>query len=101
MENKNVQKNQWQDAFNVEARHVLDLKIAHRVNRLGGYGSSSEVIYEGHPSGCPSVLVDSRNGATATFMSNGSVGFTVKIPCLLYTSPSPRDRQKSRMPSSA
>ena len=25
----------------------------------------------------------------------------VGIPCLLYTSPSPRDRQKSRMPSSA
>ena len=26
---------------------------------------------------------------------------TVYITCLLYTSPSPRDRQKSRMPSSA
>ena len=26
---------------------------------------------------------------------------TLLIPCLLYTSPSPRDRQKSRMPSSA
>ena len=27
---------------------------------------------------------------------------TAKVtPCLLYTSPSPRDRQKSRMPSSA
>ena len=26
---------------------------------------------------------------------------TQKIGCLLYTSPSPRDRQKSRMPSSA
>ena len=25
----------------------------------------------------------------------------VSISCLLYTSPSPRDRQKSRMPSSA
>ena len=25
----------------------------------------------------------------------------VLTPCLLYTSPSPRDRQKSRMPSSA
>ena len=25
----------------------------------------------------------------------------IKEPCLLYTSPSPRDRQKSRMPSSA
>ena len=32
-------------------------------------------------------------------------GFTIKgavsIICLLYTSPSPRDRQKARMPSSA
>ena len=27
--------------------------------------------------------------------------FTNPSPCLLYTSPSPRDRQKSRMPSSA
>ena len=27
--------------------------------------------------------------------------FSGKISCLLYTSPSPRDRQKSRMPSSA
>ena len=26
---------------------------------------------------------------------------TINIICLLYTSPSPRDRQKSRMPSSA
>ena len=26
---------------------------------------------------------------------------TQRYPCLLYTSPSPRDRQKSRMPSSA
>ena len=27
--------------------------------------------------------------------------FVMSHPCLLYTSPSPRDRQKSRMPSSA
>ena len=27
--------------------------------------------------------------------------FPLMTPCLLYTSPSPRDRQKSRMPSSA
>ena len=26
---------------------------------------------------------------------------SISIACLLYTSPSPRDRQKSRMPSSA
>ena len=29
------------------------------------------------------------------------IGTDPCIPCLLYTSPSPRDRQKSRMPSSA
>ena len=28
-------------------------------------------------------------------------GIVQNITCLLYTSPSPRDRQKSRMPSSA
>ena len=32
--------------------------------------------------------------------SGHGTAFTVSI-CLLYTSPSPRDRQKSRMPSSA
>ena len=30
-----------------------------------------------------------------------SIGRTIFGVCLLYTSPSPRDRQKSRMPSSA
>ena len=33
------------------------------------------------------------------FSRNGA--FTLYELCLLYTSPSPRDRQKSRMPSSA
>ena len=33
-----------------------------------------------------------------TFASGYTVGY---MDCLLYTSPSPRDRQKSRMPSSA
>ena len=32
--------------------------------------------------------------------SEGAVSFTVST-CLLYTSPSPRDRTRSRMPSSA
>ena len=31
----------------------------------------------------------------------GLVGLPPYLACLLYTSPSPRDRQKSRMPSSA
>ena len=41
-------------------------------------------------------------GAHATVSYAGSSEFLVLLPaCLLYTSPSPRDRQKSRMPSSA
>ena len=62
-------------AFAREARRLLDLPVAHRVNALGGYGPDGEVIYEAHPPGCPSVLVDSRGGAKATFMSNGSIEF--------------------------
>ena len=31
----------------------------------------------------------------------GELDFDAYTTCLLYTSPSPRDRQKSRMPSSA
>ena len=33
--------------------------------------------------------------------ANATIGARLIIFCLLYTSPSPRDRQKSRMPSSA
>ena len=37
------------------------------------------------------------------YMQTGKKGilYIANIGCLLYTSPSPRDRQKSRMPSSA
>ena len=46
-------------------------------------------------------------GASATVMGYMEVGTSTtaasagQTACLLYTSPSPRDRQKSRMPSSA
>ena len=43
------------------------------------------------------VIADSRSPRDGRFIEKvGSYN-----PCLLYTSPSPRDRQKSRMPSSA
>ena len=35
------------------------------------------------------------------FLQGGRHVYDVVCSCLLYTSPSPRDRQKSRMPSSA
>ena len=43
-----------------------------------------------------------RHISQAAFVAMVEAGYTVTDrPCLLYTSPSPRDRQKSRMPSSA
>src|SRR5665213_4309607 len=44
-------------------------------------------------------LVSSLEGIIAS--TKPSVVLTMSEDCLLYTSPSPRDRQKSRMPSSA
>lgn len=64
-------------SFEEQAEAVLSLEIAHRTGPAGGYGADGEVIYEEQPFSCPSVLVDSRKHAQASFMSNGSCGFTV------------------------
>jgi hypothetical protein len=62
-----------------EAERILDLTIAERVHGLGGYGPDGEIIYDGHPAGCPSVLMTALDGAKATFMSNGSIAFAVRL----------------------
>ena len=45
----------------------------------------------------PAVNVIGTNSVNAVL----ETARDINSPCLLYTSPSPRDRQKSRMPSSA
>lgn len=62
-----------------EVEALMTLPITARVNNLGGYGPGGEVIYERHPDGCPSVLVTTAGPAKATFMSNGSVAFELKL----------------------
>ncbi len=64
--------------FQDEAEKILALKVKSRVNSHGGYGPTGEVIYEKHPSGCPSTLMTSRSNSKAVFMTNGSVLFEVK-----------------------
>lgn len=66
-----------QDSFRIEAEKVIDLVVSYPVNKLGGYGKGGDVIYEGHPHGCPSVLVDKQKDTTATFVSNGSIELKV------------------------
>ena len=46
------------------------------------------------------ATTDSLTGLSNRSQLESSIDYQLKI-CLLYTSPSPRDRQKSRMPSSA
>ena len=47
----------------------------------------------------PTIKKVLEKGGSVILMSH--LGRPKKNPCLLYTSPSPRDRTRSRMPSSA
>ena len=50
----------------------------------------------------PEAAVTCRNSATTLRLLAGAVAAAgIPCSCLLYTSPSPRDRTRSRMPSSA
>ena len=57
---------------------------------------------EGDQLGCLNLITPDKIIAATKLVTDGhTVSCARPITCLLYTSPSPRDRQKSRMPSSA
>eukprot|EP00828_Plagiopyla_frontata_P047858 TRINITY_DN8979_c0_g1_i1.p2 TRINITY_DN8979_c0_g1~~TRINITY_DN8979_c0_g1_i1.p2 ORF type:complete len:106 (-),score=14.41 TRINITY_DN8979_c0_g1_i1:24-341(-) len=62
-----------------------------KITKLSGFASNCKE-FDGNGYAPHKVLDAKRN------LSEYRLGFNA---CLLYTSPSPRDRQKSRMPSSA
>ena len=47
------------------------------------------------------LLHVTRTGGDTDGLAEFTNSDTVLMPCLLYTSPSPRDKRQSRMPSSA
>ena len=47
------------------------------------------------------LTIEDLQGGTFTISNGGVYGSMLSTPCLLYTSPSPRDMRRSRMPSSA
>ena len=49
----------------------------------------------------PNLDTDTLWNSWTTFRSKSIYQDTLSMGCLLYTSPSPRDRTRSRMPSSA
>ena len=67
--------------------------------------ASADITISGHAAAGIYSGLGMKNGLAATTTGTKSVGLvTINSSdgvCLLYTSPSPRDRQKSRMPSSA
>ena len=63
------------------------------------FASVSPDIWIGDDGTLDTVVKFNRNGETETHRYDSEYRFS--FSCLLYTSPSPRDRTRSRMPSSA
>ena len=76
-------------------------------DRIGSAGASQLLINPwSRSSGLAGSNIASIRGIQGSFLNPAGMAFTRQTEvlfsnCLLYTSPSPRDRQKSRMPSSA
>ena len=47
------------------------------------------------------IILSTNSGQIGILPNHAPIATAVDIGCLLYTSPSPRDRTRSRMPSSA
>ena len=78
----------------------------HRLLILTGAGIRARHLYSvgldlGPPVGSLAPLAASEAGQNGHILASLLAPEGVSYICLLYTSPSPRDRQKSRMPSSA
>ena len=59
-------------------------------------------IHEFEKTGPQRIIINIELFVAGALSGNGdTIDHAVDYDCLLYTSPSPRDRQKSRMPSSA
>ena len=68
--------------------------------RLGHSGSNSQAAW---PEADESLLVEDTVdiGVQVNGKMRGTISVSLETTCLLYTSPSPRDKRQSRMPSSA
>ena len=72
-------------------RHGFDVTVVERAPQLRKTGGHAVDLFR------PAMEISEKMGVLPQIESLATGTNT----CLLYTSPSPRDRQKSRMPSSA
>ena len=69
--------------------------------RVIRYAAFSEAVLKTVPAPTEQEIAGRYEASKAQYSEQETRRITQLIVCLLYTSPSPRDRQKSRMPSSA
>ena len=88
--------------------NVYVISVFQEFSRVGGMTKVNTLMREDTRNELDSVLsqVDDKGVSVVAHPIKGSlvegiVRFNNHIPCLLYTSPSPRDLSTSRMPSSA
>ena len=85
---------------------TLDKALAARDNNVPFYVAlpASTIDWQ-IDDGVAEIPIEARSPEEVTHIQgrspDGQITSVQLSPCLLYTSPSPRDRQKSRMPSSA
>ena len=92
---------------NIPFRNIGPTVFSGRVTDVAVNPKDPSIFYAAYASG--GLWKTESNGAAFTPIFDNEVVMTIgdiavdweRDICLLYTSPSPRDRQKSRMPSSA
>ena len=84
--------------FTIKGTHAFDVDINHLSYRFASYSCSSDYLQTITVEIVNPFSENKKKEFVYLFTSDDQEEFSL---CLLYTSPSPRDRQKSRMPSSA
>ena len=101
----NWQEVSWDDALDEIADRLMEIRATHGPNSLAGAVSSAffsrgaMVALLMRSLGSPNWMMNQDLCGGCRALSDKITGLS--IVCLLYTSPSPRDRTRSRMPSSA
>ena len=92
------------DEFEIELYNPTSNKVLAKIELNGKSIGNGIILRPGERVFLERYLDEAKKFLFETYVVNGNnqeVKNAIANNCLLYTSPSPRDRQKSRMPSSA